>query len=43
LRVGRQEIENEPRWRLLRDQLRQQVEHQQHKPRHGDAAFRWFQ
>jgi cell division protein FtsI/penicillin-binding protein 2/cell division protein FtsW (lipid II flippase) len=38
LRVSRQEIESEPRWRLLRDQLRQQVEHQQHKPRHGDAS-----
>lgn len=37
LRVSRQEIEGEPRWRLLREQLRQQIESQQHKPRHGDV------
>ncbi|PYT23008.1 MAG: hypothetical protein DMG58_28860, partial [Acidobacteria bacterium] len=36
LRISRQEIESEPRWRLLRDQLRQQIENQQPKPRHGD-------
>ena len=36
LRVSSQEIEGEPRWRLLRDQLRQQIENQQHKSRRGD-------
>jgi hypothetical protein len=38
MRVSRQEIENEPRWRLLRDQLRQQIASQQHKLRHGDPS-----
>ena len=39
MRVSRQEIESEPRWRLLRDQLRQQIETQQHKPRLGDLRI----
>ena len=33
LRLTRQEIENEPRWHTLRDQLQQQIASQQGKPR----------
>jgi cell division protein FtsW (lipid II flippase)/cell division protein FtsI/penicillin-binding protein 2 len=39
LRVGRREIESEPRWHLLRDQLRLQVAAQQQKPRKGEIRL----
>ena len=37
LRIGRQEIENDPRWHTLRDQLAQQLDIQQVKPRQGEV------
>ncbi len=37
LRVGRREIESEPRWHMLRDQLQQQLAAQQLKPHKGEV------
>jgi cell division protein FtsI/penicillin-binding protein 2/cell division protein FtsW (lipid II flippase) len=39
LRIGRQEIENEPRWRALRAQLQQQSSNQQVKPRKAELRI----
>ena len=39
LRVGRREIESEPDWHLLRDQLQQQMAAQQQKPRKGEMRL----
>lgn len=39
LRVGRREIESEPRWHMLRDQLQQQLAAQQTKPRKGEIRL----
>ncbi len=39
LRISRQEIESEPRWHVLRGQLRQQIENQQHKPHRGEVRI----